>query len=402
MIAGTELTAAVPLGPLSVAVTGDDGLVRALSAELGGGSPRHAQPSGNRGGGDRGGGADLTLSLARGGRGPAGGTRMAQRSRFPLDHVVWSAGAGPTLELRPKLGPALYRCRLHGPLDSAPPWHAEIHLPLPGALTRALLDPLLIAATRDATGVHAVLAKHLVDELLDPLAWLLLLRRGATMVHAGSVVRGDGGGILLWGAGGVGKSTTVLELVTRHGCRFLADDRAVLTDGRILAHPKRLRLQGQHTALVPGGQQAVLAGRADVATWRLRRSLLGARRVGRRVDPLRLFGPERVAGSAPLAAAVVLTAGTGPASAPKVAAVSTEEMTRRGASMVCNQFWDFLRFVGLLTAGQPAAGPSLAEVHEQTSAAIRSNLGDVPLYVVTIPPGASPEQVSEAVLRAVG
>ena len=76
---------------------------------------------------------------------------------------------------------------------------------------------------------------------------LLLVRLGATLVHAAALLGADGRVLLLPGPGGVGKTTLVGELVRRGTHRLLGDDLVILDhSGRVRAFPRQLVLKEAH------------------------------------------------------------------------------------------------------------------------------------------------------------
>lgn len=83
--------------------------------------------------------------------------------------------------------------------------------------------------------------------LLDPLT----VRHGAGMVHAAAVAR-DGLAICIAGAGGIGKTSAALRLVSRRGDAFMADDWSFLSvQGDVLGYAKPLFLRAHHRSLLP-------------------------------------------------------------------------------------------------------------------------------------------------------
>ena len=90
--------------------------------------------------------------------------------------------------------------------------------------------------------------------LWEPLALMVLMRRGLVAWHGGAVAR-DGRAVLIAGRSGSGKSTTVLNLLTA-GFGFLADDEVYLRrrDNAVLvgAPPGDLYATDATLAMFPG------------------------------------------------------------------------------------------------------------------------------------------------------
>ncbi|MBI4219432.1 MAG: hypothetical protein HY682_04750 [Chloroflexi bacterium] len=95
-------------------------------------------------------------------------------------------------------------------------------------------DPMTLAAADAARFFYRV---------FEPLLYLKLPSRGATLLHAGAVAR-DGGATLIFGVRDVGKTSTTIDLV-RNGHEFMADDLCILrSDGMVFSYPKPLKLEG--------------------------------------------------------------------------------------------------------------------------------------------------------------
>jgi hypothetical protein len=82
-----------------------------------------------------------------------------------------------------------------------------------------------------------------------PLMWFLRHSRGWIPIHA-SALATPGGGVLIAGLGGVGKTTTCIALLERPGIRLLSEN-LVLTDGdRVYAVDEPVRLDDESVALL--------------------------------------------------------------------------------------------------------------------------------------------------------
>ncbi|MCB9916345.1 MAG: HprK-related kinase B [Planctomycetes bacterium] len=133
------------------------------------------------------------------------------------------------------------------------------------------------------------------------------MAEGFALCHAAGVCRG-GRGLGLAGVSGAGKSTLALRLVER-GAAFVSNDRLLVrreADGAVMRgipkHPRvnpgtLLSLPGL-TPLLPPRRVAELAEMPREELWELEEKY--------DADIAALFGPERVATSAPLSAFVVL------------------------------------------------------------------------------------------------
>jgi len=91
---------------------------------------------------------------------------------------------------------------------------------------RFLVEAGTVMLERNRECDEAVLARHFTDQVLAAL----LRHRGLLVLHANAVQTPDGV-VVLGGASGAGKSTTLAALL-RRGCRMLSDDVTALRPGR--------------------------------------------------------------------------------------------------------------------------------------------------------------------------
>lgn len=79
----------------------------------------------------------------------------------------------------------------------------------------------------------------------------ILLERGYTLVHAAALTY-RGVGVLIYGRGGVGKSSTVLGALGNADMGVLGDDYAIASrDGTLFGIPKRMAIYPYHWPLLP-------------------------------------------------------------------------------------------------------------------------------------------------------
>ena len=155
---------------------------------------------------------------------------------------------------------------------------------------------------------------HLLKEFaytIGPLAiQCVLLRHGASLIHAGAVGLGDRG-LLLPAWGGVGKSTVVARTVLGGGARFLADDHAAIdTSGTVHLHLMPIHIYRYHTTQDETICSCLLSTltASDRIQWRLA-SMLRPHRVVRWIGPEDLFGRDRTTRSAAIAEVIVMFRG---------------------------------------------------------------------------------------------
>jgi hypothetical protein len=151
--------------------------------------------------------------------------------------------------------------------ESTAPWRIEVH-PYARALELGDDADLCFHRSRARTGRFLDLPPERMALRREPWGYslflqggggflmltlqLLLCAQGISLVHAGALADADGRVILLPGAGGVGKTALIAELVRDGRCRLLGDDLVALTDrGRVLALPRAFVLKDCHRQTLP-------------------------------------------------------------------------------------------------------------------------------------------------------
>ncbi|MCZ6658250.1 MAG: hypothetical protein O7C67_13215 [Gammaproteobacteria bacterium] len=357
------------LGPVDLAITEQNSIAARLRAELGAA------------------GETADLVIAPGARHLRLGRTIAAQSgsRGLLKFSAAETDNGLALSIGTKLGFDLYRVRLSGDPYSSESVICEVDVPVARDGLDAVTRPFTKLITRDYSSVIDVIAKNILYEIVDPLLWCRLLNHGATLAHAAAAQTPDGAGILIFGTGGVGKSTTVLSLVRDLGWRYIADDLVILAGGQIVRYPKHLQVYAYNVDLVQGLEAELLQNRPalDRFLFRLRRAVLGPKHARRRIPAATLFGQDSVSDRAPLAAATLLI-GTDSSSSLKTERVSHEQLAQLAAATVVDEFWDFSRLLnGLATIG--AGHPSVGDLFHRTREIIMEQLAGTPTYVIQVP-----------------
>jgi hypothetical protein len=140
-------------------------------------------------------------------------------------------------------------------------------------------------------------AKGFLYDYFNQIVQLRQLPLGQTWIHSSAVTK-DGKTVALMAWGGSGKTSAMLELVRRHGWRFLADDLTVVDEaGRIYRSPQRLQLSALNVQGDDALRRRVLARRdpLDRFQWYARQRLRGPGRVRRRMHAFEVFGHDAVA-----------------------------------------------------------------------------------------------------------
>jgi hypothetical protein len=126
--------------------------------------------------------------------------------------------------------------------------------------------------------------------VLIPTLFMYFNQRLAVL-HGSAVQKPDGGGLLVTGTGGVGKTSLMLDLVRERGCRFISDDMSLLdSEGNLWANRSFPKIYAYNVVGDTALLTTLMKGRsvADRLQWGLKQRS-GRSKVRRRVDPEDLF-----------------------------------------------------------------------------------------------------------------
>lgn len=350
------------LGALPLAIEGGDGFSNALAAELAPVAVTTTEP------------AAVTIRTVHG---------------LPRldDAVVMSPVVVARDAFQHATGRVRYQVRRTGTgheilVQAAPP--GPIRALLPAALQRATHFNHLDHWERRV--------KSFVYDIFDYVTQSAQLPLRQTYVHASSLER-DGRAIALLAWGGIGKTTSLLKLVLEDGWRFLSDDLGLVdADGRLHRSPKHLQVYGYNLKGQPRIEAALLQGRGmlDRASWTFFRAVKGDHRVRRRVSAESLFGPARVASSAPISHAIFLERHRGREF--RREPVTPQALADRCAAILLHEISPYhLVACAVHGAGNHDTIPSPGRMHAATHALLVSAFSRVPCEVIGIPTGAGPD-----------
>lgn len=338
-------------GPISIGLNGDHPVVDLINTEMSTTSSDRA--------------ADVVFRIHAGTRAPT--REVAKGTRLALRHSISLESDGVLLTQRMKSGPVLYQVLL----PDAGKSDYDVYLSrwtghgFPW-------DVFVRPASRDGEGLVPLVAKNVLYEVIDPLVWLALLSKGATFLHASGIAGPDGRGILFTGTGGVGKSTTLLELMNLGELRYLSDDLAVLSEAGIAyRYPKRLQIYAYNLQSAPAWRATALASMRPIHRiwWQMRERALGGSHSRRRLDPSRVFG-SRVATEARLEHLIWLAPSDNTAS---LVPMERDVIANRLTAAVVDEFWGFLQLLNLASLAAGTRGDIewiVNGAHQAISAAI--------------------------------
>jgi hypothetical protein len=242
---------------------------------------------------------------------------------------------------------------------------------------------------------HEAAAKNFMYSLFDWSTHLAQMAKGQSYIHASSIEK-NGRGIAILGWGGVGKTTSLLKLVLEDGWNYLSDDLGLIDDSGCLHRtPKRLQVYAYNTANQPVIHDALLSRRPllDRMLWEYRRRRFGPKKVRRRVAAAELFGPDRIACSAPLSRLVYLERGDSYRCEP----VDPGKLARRMAAIVMAEIEPY----GSLVRQARAAGVSFmidpGKVEKETAVILARAFAEVEAVVVRVGDSPDPNRLTDMV-----
>lgn len=262
------------------------------------------------------------------------------------------------------------------------------------------------------------------DFLVTLYIQLLLSESDVTLVHAAAMVDDAGRALLVAGAGGIGKTALVSQMV-RAGWRILGDDVACLTaDGRCLSFPRSFVLKRYHREQFPDlfrttpvSQARILSlralqfARANAPFLGITKSgleRLGLREaVARRVPPAvsdtraipitDLFGHDSVRPGGHLAWIVFLSRHSG--AEPRWSAVEPEVLGRRLFAIIHFEISGYLRRLEALGAADLV---DLPRYFGRVATAAERATARCHLAQLDFPSNAPVETLAETVLSRIG
>jgi len=245
-----------------------------------------------------------------------------------------------------------------------------------------------------------------------PLLDLVMVSRGAAMIHAATVGY-RGRAIAIPAAGGTGKTSTMAKLMRRPGFSFMGDDWGFLTaDGRLLNYEKPMFIKPHHRPIYPhlfqGSRKPLVPVRLSRPVGRLTTVVHPhIVKYPRLADLSRRMSPEhrivsarqalpgvRITQDAPLLTAVFVERYEGART--RVAERDPEWMVQR---MLGNFNIEMPAFSREVIAGLAATSHlALGSFFEAKAAVLAGALADVPSFLVQVPSVYTPDIASDDIV----
>jgi acyl CoA:acetate/3-ketoacid CoA transferase alpha subunit len=244
------------------------------------------------------------------------------------------------------------------------------------------------------------LAKTFMYDVFDHVTQSCQIAKKQTYLHASSMTR-DGRGVVIAGWGGVGKTTSVLKLVTEHGWKYMSDDLALVSDdGTLYRHPKRIQIYAYNLIGQPALKAGLMKGRgiADRLSWNIRLQLRGVKGVRRRVSAEEFFGDEHV-GTSVQASELFLMERAACASI-EVHPLELDQAVDRMTATLLHELSPFTDVNNACRAGGLQIGvPSIETTLKSTSQILQKAFDGVKPKLVRVPPKTGPNELADVMLK---
>ena len=279
--------------------------------------------------------------------------------------------------------------------DAHPVLHVKGALPLSHAWLPDPLYRFVHPAHLTRAGYGAQLVSY---QLFDGAAQLANLSAGQSFLHASALER-DGRRVAIVARGGMGKTGTLLQLVSSGGWRYLSDDWTVVeSSGVVHRSHKPVQVFPRNLTQLPRGEALLLAGRTagDRFSWWVRKRLGRARGMRRKVTAAELFGDDQMGSAGPLSE--VLLVRRGDVGQIVEQDVDAAELAGQAAVMVAEELAPSLRLLGP-HLGELSGGTwiSTDQVHAATEGVLARVVAECERLEVRVP-DAMPEPEIERYL----
>lgn len=239
------------------------------------------------------------------------------------------------------------------------------------------------------------LAKNFMYDVFDYLTQIQNLYVSQSYIHASSFTKNERTvAVVAWG--GIGKTTSMLKLVTEDNWKFLSDDLGIIDEnGFIYRSPKKMQIYAYNVEGQPALKKLLLKGRAfvDMLNWYYRKTRYGIKKVRRRISADELF-KENVGVSARLTdiffieRAAVNDFETQP--------ISIDELASKAASTVMSEIDPYHKIVAAIYSVQTnSIIPPYQQVFERTKSTLQKAFSTTSPLLIKIPLAASPDQLAD-------
>ncbi|MBS1369491.1 MAG: hypothetical protein HPZ91_05980 [Lentisphaeria bacterium] len=241
--------------------------------------------------------------------------------------------------------------------------------------------------------LETCMAKRFLINLMLPVLFFVMVRRGMTFVHCSAVCREDR--TLLFPAwGGVGK-TSLMSHFLSHGWDYICDDLAVMDrSGEIHHFPIPMHIYRYHKKVCPAmtdSMERAMTGR-ERSLWNFASRFVDDSKLVRWIEPVRVFGEKKIVRKARLGVVIHMQRSSAPGEIRLVRATP-----EKVAKLICNTIVNEIDDIGLMTSlpnAVDAVGfiPDLATVLDSVTRTAAEAMKDAEVYEMFLPSNVTPEQ----------
>ncbi|HEY8871283.1 MAG TPA: hypothetical protein VIM30_18075 [Candidatus Limnocylindrales bacterium] len=240
------------------------------------------------------------------------------------------------------------------------------------------------------------LAKTFFYRVFDPWTQVEQLRHGQTWVHASAATNGLATALIVaWG--GVGKTSSMLQLLRSGGWQYLADDLALVDEsGLVYRSPKHVQVYAYNLAGDASLAERFLAERPslDRAHWNLSLKLRGPETVRRRIAAADAFGSHAVAEEGLLTHAVFLRKSQG--GQVRLRDISYSQLAELASSVLLHELEPLPALsMAAYSTGFAVPIPRLRDLETRSTEILQGALTrrDAKVALVDVPKGTRPAQL---------
>ena len=247
--------------------------------------------------------------------------------------------------------------------------------------------------------IEETLAKNFMYNIFDFIMELKFLAngtQGSSFIHASSI-ENQGKAVLFVAAGGVGKTSIMLQILKKAGWRYLSDDLSIIdSDGRVYFNPKYIQIYPYNVNNDSELYNLLMSGRGiiDKLNWYYRKYRYGESSVRRRVDPRTFFGGEKVSKSASINKVINLVRTS-------VKDFEVDEINPHVVSNIASEILSleinpFFKYSCLCNGGgTDSPFPKIEEIKERARQRFHEIFKNITCYQLRVPLKATPSDLYE-------
>jgi len=244
--------------------------------------------------------------------------------------------------------------------------------------------------------IEETLAKNFMYNIFDFIMELKFLVKGSSFIHASSIEK-NGKAIVFVAAGGVGKTSIMLQILKKTDWRYLSDDLSIVdSDGRVYFNPKYIQIYPYNVKNDFELYNLLMKDRGvfDKLNWFYRKLRYGENLVRRRVDPQKFFGAGKVSKSASIHKVISLVRTS--VKDFEIGEVNPHIVSKIASEILSLEISPFFKYSCLCNGGgTDSPFPKIEEIKERSAQRFQEIFKNVPCSQLKIPLRASPQDLYE-------